>query len=333
MNCFLTGANGFIGQRLAERLSSEGHKVRCLVRSPEKFTALSLLPGVTSRIGDLDDTDALAGGVKGCDTVFHMAAYARPWSRDKSLPHRINVTGTENMLKASLAAGVKRFVFTSSAAVIGPSPGVEPIDEDSPRSVPWFNEYEETKAEAEELVLSYNRDGLETIIVNPTRVYGPGVLSESNSVTKMIKLYYLGKWHIIPGDGKCIGNYVLVDDVVNGHMLAALRGRPGQRYAIGGDNLTFDKFFETLTELTGKRSWLIHLPVGIMIAAAKIMEWQASVTGIPPLITAPWVRKYLNHWSLSSRKAMADLGFIPTPFGEGVKLTLEWLKKEGGHCR
>ena len=328
MNCFLTGANGFIGQRLAERLSSEGHRVRCLVRSPEKFTALSRLPGVTSHIGDLDDTNALAGGVKGCDTVFHMAAYARPWSRDKSLAHTINVKGTENMLKACFPAGVKRFVFTSSAAVIGPSPGVDPIDEDFARAVPWFNEYEETKAEAEDLVRSYNRDGMECVIVNPTRVYGPGAMSESNSVTKMIKLYYLGKWHIIPGDGRCIGNYVLVDDVVSGHILAALRGRPGERYALGGENLTFDQFFETLTELTGKRPWLIHLPVRIMIAVAKVMEWQASVTGIPPLITAPWVKKYLNHWSLSSQKAITELGYNITPFREGAKMTLEWLKKE-----
>lgn len=333
MNCFLTGANGFIGMRLAERLSADGHTVRCLVRSPEKFRSLSHLPNVTAVIGDLEDYEVLKDGSAGCDTVFHLAAFAKPWSKDSSLPHRINVSGTENMLKASLGAGVKRFVFTSSAAVIGPSPGVEPIDEDFPRTVPWFNEYEETKAEAEELVRSHNRDGLETIIVNPTRVFGPGALSESNSVTRMIKLYALGKWHIIPGDGKCIGNYVLVDDVVNGHILAALSGRPGQRYALGGDNLTFDQFFQTLTEVTGKRSWLIHLPVGLMITAAKVMEWQTSVTGIPPLITAPWVKKYLNHWSLSSRKAMTDLGYISTPFVEGVKITLEWLKNEGSFLR
>ncbi len=329
MNCLITGANGFIGQRLAERLSSEGHKVRCLVRSPEKFSSLSSLPGVTSQIGDLDDAAALAVGVKGCDTVFHLAAFAKPWSKDRSLPHRINVTGTENMLKASLAAGVKRFVFTSSAAVIGPSPGVEPIDEDFPRTVPYFNEYEETKAEAEELVRSYNRDGLETIIVNPTRVYGPGALSESNAVTRMIKMYALGKWHIIPGDGKCVGNYVLVDDVVNGHIMAALRGRPGHRYALGGENLTFRQFFDILTELTGKRNWLVPLPVWMMVAAAKAMEWQASITGIPPVITAPWVKKYLNHWSLSSQKAMTELGYNITPFREGAKITLDWLKKEG----
>lgn len=330
MNCFLTGANGFIGLRLAERLALQGHSVRCLVRSPEKFSSLSHLPGVTAVICDLDDISALQEGVSGCDTVFHLAAYAKPWSKDKTLPYRVNVTGTENLLKVSLGAGVRRFVFTSSAAVIGPSPGVEPIDEDFLRTVPWFNEYEETKAEAEELVRSYNRDGLETIIVNPTRVYGPGALSESNAVTRMIKLYALGKWHIIPGDGKCLGNYVLVEDVVSGHILAALQGCPGHRYALGGDNLTFDQFFETLTEVTGKRSWLIHLPVWLMISVAKIMEWQASVTGIPPLITAPWVKKYLNHWSLSSRKAMNELGYTHTSFREGVRLTLEWLKQHGG---
>ncbi len=329
MNCFVTGANGFIGMRLVESLSADGHTVRCLVRSQEKFRSLSHLPDVTAVLGDIEDSAVLNDGLAGCDTVFHLAAFAKPWSKDKSLPHRINVTGTENMLKASLAAGVKRFVFTSSAAVIGPSPGVEPIDEDFPRTVPWFNEYEETKAEAEELVRSYNRDGLETIIVNPPRVYGPGPINESNSVTRMIKLYALGKWHIVPGDGTCIGSYVLVNDVVSGHILAARRGRPGQRYALGGENLTFEQFFEILAEVTGKRPWLIHLPVRFMITAAKIMEWQASVTGIAPLLTASWVKKYLNHWSLSSNKAVKELGYGFTPFREGVKVTLEWLKKEG----
>ena len=329
MNCFLTGANGFIGMRLAERLSADGHTLRCLVRSQDKFQLLSHLPKVTAVIGDIEDVAVLNDGLTGCDIVFHLAAFAKPWSKDKSLPHRINVTGTENILKTSLAAGMKRFVFTSSAAVIGPSPGIKPIDEDFPRTVPWFNEYEETKAEAEDLVSSYCRDGMETVIVNPPRVYGPGPVNESNSVTRMIKMYARGKWHIVPGDGTCIGSYVLVDDVVNGHILAALRGRPGQRYALGGDNLTFEQFFETLAEVTGKRPWLIHMPVRLMIAVAKIMEWQASVTGIAPLITAPWVKKYLNQWSLSSDKAMRELGYGFTPFREGVKITLEWLKKEG----
>ena len=279
--------------------------------------------------GDLEDISALEKGVSGCDTVFHLAAFAKPWSKDKSIPYRVNVTGTENLLKVSLGAGVNRFVFTSSAAVIGPSPGVDPIDETFPRSVPFFNEYEETKAAAEKLVMAYCRDRMETVIVNPPRVYGPGPVNESNALTRMIKLYALGKWHILPGNGTCVGSYVLVDDVVRGHILAALHGRPGNRYALGGENLTFRQFFDTLAEVTGRRHWLLPLPVGLMVAAAKVMEWQASVTGRPPLITAQWVKKYLNHWSLSSQKAMTDLGYSITPLREGVKITLEWLKRNG----
>ena len=329
MNCFITGANGFIGQRLCERLSLEGHKIKCLVRSEEKFSPLSHLDGVTPVIGDLGNNKILEEGVKGCDTVFHLAAYAKPWSRDKSLSYRINVKGTENLLSAALHGGVKRFVFTSSAAVIGPSPGVEPINEDYPREVPFFNEYEETKAEAEELVRSYCRDGMETVIVNPPRVYGPGPENESNSMTKIIRLYSIGKWRILPGDGKCVGNYVLVDDVVKGHILAAINGRPGNRYIIGGENITFRQLFKILAELTGKRRRLIPFPVWMMRAVAGFMEGLASVTGIPPLITVPWVKKYLNHWSLSSNKAMTDLGYTNTPFREGARITLEWLKTTG----
>lgn len=332
MNCFLTGSNGFIGRRLVEELSAGGNKVKCLVRSPDKFRALSSLPGVTPVVGDLDAVDALDEALPGCDTVFHLAAYAKPWSKDRSLPYRINVAGTENVLKAALKAGVRRFVFTSSAAVIGPSPGTDPIDESFPRTVPWFNEYEETKAAAGELVRSYNRDGMECVIVNPTRVYGPGPINESNSVTKMISLYARGRWRIIPGDGKSVGNYVMVDDVVRGHILASQKGRPGEQYILGGENLTFDRFFETLATLTGRRLWLVRVPVSLMSAVAGVMEWQASFTGIPPLITPPWIKKYLCHWSLSSGKAEAELGYHPVSFADGARTTLEWLGESITSC-
>jgi farnesol dehydrogenase len=326
MTFFLTGANGFIGLKLAELLSAQGHTIRCLVRSPHKYSGLSHLEGATAVTGDLDNIKMLEEGVHGCDTVFHLAAYTKPWSKDKSLPYRVNVTGTENLLKASLSGGVKRFVFASSAAVIGPSRGIDPIDEGSRGKVLFFNDYEETKAAAEEMVISYNRDGMETVIVNPSRVYGMGPLNESNAVTRIIRLYAKGRWRIVPGDGSCVGNYVLVDDVVRGFMLAAARGKPGQRYAVGGENLTFDQFFDVLAEVTGNRRWLIHMPVWLMIAIAWLMEWQASVTGIPPVITAPWVQKYLNHWSLSSQKAAEELGYQYTPFSEGVRIVMQWLR-------
>ncbi|NSW94280.1 MAG: NAD-dependent epimerase/dehydratase family protein, partial [Bacteroidales bacterium] len=290
---------------------------------------LSNLKEVSAIYGDLDNMTVLEEGVRGCDTVFHLAAYAKPWSKDKTLSYRVNVTGTENLLKASQKEGIKRFIFTSSAAVIGPSPATEPVDEEFARTVPYYNEYETTKAEAEELVRAYGMKGMETVIVNPPRVYGPGPVNESNSLTRIIKLYYLGKWRIMPGNGKCIGNYVLVDDVVNGHLLAALKGKSGERYILGGENLTFKQFFDILSEVTGRRRKLISFPVWLMIAVASIMEWQANITGIPPLITASWVKKYLNHWCLSSEKAVKELGYSITPFSEGAKKTIDWLKKNG----
>jgi nucleoside-diphosphate-sugar epimerase len=326
MKCFITGANGFIGFRLAERLSAEGHTIKCLVRSFQKSQELSGLRGVTTVIGSLDDITALEKGVSGCDTVFHMAAYAKPWSKDKTLPFRVNVQGTENILKTSLQAGVRRFVFTSSAAVVGPSPGVEPIDESFVRTATFFNDYEETKNLAEKLVRENSQAGMETVIVNPTRAYGPGMMSKSNAVTIMIDRYSRGKWRIKPGNGSCVGNYVFIDDVVNGHILAAVKGRPGHSYLLGGDNLTFNSFFDVLGSATGRQRWLMPFPIWLMIAGAAAMQMQASLTNIPPMITVPWVKKYMNHWSVSSEKAVKELGYRITPFTDGVSITLDWLK-------
>jgi nucleoside-diphosphate-sugar epimerase len=122
---------------------------------------------------------------------------------------------------------------------------------------------------------------------------------------------------------------VLVDDVVSGIILAAKHGRPGERYALGGENLTFDQFFDTLAEVTGRRRLLIPFPIWLMSAIARVMEWQAPLTGLPPLLTAAWVKKYLNHWSLSSGKAERELGYRITPFMEGAALTLDWLRERG----
>lgn len=328
MKCFITGANGFIGRRLVQRLSEDGHIVRCLVRSDDKFNSLAHFSGVTSVIGDLENYSSLKAGAKGCDVIFHLAALAKPWTKDKSLPFRVNVKGTKNILKASLSEGVRRFVFTSSAAVIGPSPGENAVDESYIRTAPFFNEYEKTKNTAEHLVTEYSKAGIDTIIVNPSRVFGPGPAGKSNSVTKIIDLYNRGRWYFIPGDGRCTGNYVFIDDVVDGHIMAAIRGKSGERYILGGENLTFDRFFEILAELSGKQRRLIHLPLHLMTTVASVMELQARVTNIPPLLTAPWVKKYMNHWSISSNKAAIELGYRITPFKTGVELTLDWLKNQ-----
>ena len=324
MKCFVTGANGFIGSGLVKALSLRGHEVYCLVRSAEKFAAIQG-NHIYPVFGNIESMNSLIGGTQGCDVVYHLAAYTKPWSADPTLPYRINVGGTLNLLKASVLNGVKRFMFTSSAAVFGPSKNNQTISESYIGIAPYFNEYESTKATAERYALEYMTKGLEVIILNPTRVFGPGVLNKSNSITKIIKLYQKGRWHIIPGDGTKIGNYAFIDDVIYGHIQAAEKGIPGEHYILGGENMTFDKFFGVLAYQTGKNRLLIHFPLWILVVIAHILEFQVRITGIPPLITSSWVKKYLKHWCLSSEKAIIGLGYKITPFSTGIRKTLSWL--------
>ena len=324
MKAFITGISGFIGSNLARQLAMDGHTVQATVRSNIPHE-LKDIKEIKLFRGDLFNKDIIARAMEGCDTAFHLAAFAKPWAKDPDDFFRINVEGAVNVFDAALDAGVRRVVFTSSAATLSPSGGIHAVNEATPRTLPFFNAYESTKAEAEKLAREYCGKGLEVVTVNPSRVYGPGPINPSNSVTKMILGYAKGSWRIIPGNGRRIGNYVFIDDVVHGHLLAARHGKPGERYILGGENLSFDDLFKTMGEVSGKHHRMFHLPLGVMKAAAKMMEWQSKLTGIPPLITASWVTKYLHDWSLSSEKAINELGYTITPFASGVKKTLDWM--------
>jgi farnesol dehydrogenase len=324
MKIFVTGITGFIGSNLVKELLAEGHQVNALVRNPHD---LHKFPGPNLQLysGDLENKKALRKGMEGCDKVFHLAAFAKPWSKDMGIFYKINVEGSVNVFEAARESGVGKVVFTSSAATISPSMGLIPSDEATPRKIPFYNEYESSKSEAEKIAVDFSNNGLPVVIVNPSRVYGPGPLNASNSVTKMINGYCTGKWRIIPGDGKKIGNYVFIDDVVRGHKLAAEKGRAGERYILGGQNLSFEIFFSILGKLHGKRRKMIYLPLFLMKTAARFLEFQNVITGIPPVITAQWVTKYLNDWCLSSAKAEQELGYLITPFDKGARKTMDWL--------
>jgi NAD+-dependent farnesol dehydrogenase len=324
MNYFITGITGFIGSNLASYLLAEGHQVNAIVRNYTDTKSFNH-PNLHLFVGDLHDNAVLRKAMKDCQQGFHLAAFAKPWAKNPNTYYRINVEGTINVFESAKKTGIEKIVFTSSAATISPSNGKIPSHESTMRKEPYFNEYETTKSEAEHIATEYSKNGLPVVIVNPSRVYGPGPLNASNSITKMIKGYCNGKWRIIPGNGEKIGNYVYIDDVVNGHILAAEKGRAGEKYILGGENLSFDDFFSTLEDVTGIHRNMVHLPLFVMFAAAKLMEWQNPVTGIPPVITAPWVRKYLRDWCLSSAKAERELGYSITPFKDGVRKTIGWL--------
>lgn len=323
---FITGATGYIGSRLAIRLAKEGNTVHAIIRSPGKAGDLQD-PNIKLFTGDITDEDLIRNAMEGCDHAFHLAAFAKPWSRDPGLPYRINVELTAKLLDLAKELGLKKFIFTSSAATIEPSGENNLSDESTPRRTAYFNQYDSTKAAAEEVVGKANGNGFEALTVNPSRVYGPGPLSVSNAMTRIMVKYMNGRWRIIPGSGKVVGNYVFVDDVVDGHIRAAYHGGGGERYILGGENLTFDQVFSIIARVTGKKHKLFHFPVSLMTASVWLIFNGSRLVGAAPFITPGWVKKYMHHAGLSSRKAEQELGYSATSFEEGTARTISWIKK------
>ncbi|HDJ33205.1 MAG TPA: NAD-dependent epimerase/dehydratase family protein [Bacteroidetes bacterium] len=326
MKYFITGITGFTGQKLAEELTARGHFLRGLVRDKGKIPA-SLQAGVVWVEGNLSDREALQRLVAGCDGGFHLAANTSVWPTDPDAHIRDNVTGTLNVLEVAREAGVKKTVIVSTAGVFGPSRQGGETTEASPRPAVYHTKYETSKALMELEVKK--RDDLAGlwVMVHPTRVYGPGILNHANSVTRIIDRYRRGKWRILPGTGRPKGNYVYIDDVVNGMILAMEKGKPGENYLLGGETLSFREFFQILGQESGRPRVMVPVPGALLIGMARIISLPADLAGRTPLITPSFMKRYLHHWMPSSEKAVRDLGYRITPFREGVRKTLKWLQE------
>ncbi len=324
MKIFISGATGFIGSRLALRLASEGNIVHALYRSAVKSEIIRH-PNIVLFKGDILEGASLAAAMAGCDQAYHTAAFAKVWDPHPARIYRLNIEGAMNVISAGIACGVKKFVCTSTAGVYGPSGETGFVDESTPKPPKYFIDYEASKAILEEILRTLSRSGISVVIVNPTRVYGPGLLSESNGVTRMIKSYTEGRWRMIPGNGKSVGNYVHVEDVVTGHILAMDKGLSGENYILGGDNISYNDFFAVLGSLSGKKQGMFHIPLAFMMILSHTLLRFAMLSGREPLITPPLVKKFLHHWNVSSSKAIAELGYHPMSIGSGLKSTLTWL--------
>ncbi len=326
MKIMVTGSAGFVGIPLCQQLAENGHEVNALVRSSSLDHPLRR-PGINIIEGDLLEPESLEKAVDGCGQIYHLAAFTGVWSPDPTIYHKVNVDGTKAVLDAAVRAGVKRVVITSTAGVIGPSPGKGTQVNEETNPIPELTtDYERTKLESEKLAFRYLEQGLDVIIVNPSRVFGKGWLRDSNSVTRLIKLYDEGKWRFVPGDGDRVGNYVYVDDVVNGHLLAMDHGKPGERYILGGANLSYNELFGLLREVTGKDYRMVHLPVSSMMAFARAEVFMAKQLGKKPFIVPDLVKKYTKDWILSSSKAETELGYTITPVKTALEETLNWIR-------
>ncbi|MFT6851018.1 MAG: nucleoside-diphosphate-sugar epimerase [Sphingobacteriales bacterium] len=321
---FITGITGYIGNKLAHELLSKGHTLHAIVRNPDRLKNFENHQELKVFPGHLTDTSLIEKAMMGCDFVFHLAAYATVWSKTNTEFESINVQVPLLIAQIATKLGLKRMVLTGTAGVYGPSThGV--VNEDYQRSLPFFNEYEKSKSQGEEILLKNKDKLLEIIIVSPTRVYGPGPLSESNAVSKLIKMYIQNKWRIIPGKGDKIGNYVFVDDVVKGHLLAMEKGVSGEKYILGGENLSYFDFFKLLKTISGKGEKPIEFPLAALLFLGWIQLFWAELTGKNPLFTPPWVRRYMYNWEISISKAKKDLQYIPTDAKVSLKTTIDWI--------
>ncbi len=324
MKIFLTGGTGFIGGQLLKTLLEKDLIVHALCRN---FAGRDL-PKHKNLFwfeGDLLDTASIEQAMSGCDIVFHTAAYARVWAKDPEVYYKQNVIATNNLLDVALLLMVKKVIITSSAGVIGPWGDVV-ADETSKRLIPFLNEYEETKAMAEEIALQYTDLGLQIVLVSPTRVYGSGKASRSNPTLTLIKLLLRKKIFFIPGATKGIGCYSFIEDVVMGHLLAMEKGRSGEKYILGGENVSYKTFINATLKVSNKKTILIPLPAVFMKLFSYWELMRAHLFDYEPWLTPKWLHKYKYDAAFSSDKAKSELGYQITPLVTGLKKTVESIQ-------
>jgi nucleoside-diphosphate-sugar epimerase len=327
MRIFITGATGYIGQKLTLQLADDGHTIHALIRDEQKAKSLLDHPSILLFPGDILDPGSLLTAMVGCEQVYHLAALASVWHNDPHSFHLINVNGLKNVLDACLKLCITNVLFTSTAGVVGDSVDGKPVCELTNPYPKLETLYEQSKVAAEQLLRTYIPKGIRGIIVNPSRVYGPGLLTESNGFTRLMKMYINGHWKIKPCNGKSIGNYVYIDDTIKGLIAAMKKAKPGERYLLGGINATYNEFFTLVDELTGVKRKMYNVPLPVMLFLSRIQLMMARLFGKQPMITPPFVRKYNKHWIVSSKKAEDEIGYTIMPLREGVSKTLDWLNQ------
>ena len=324
----VTGATGFLGWHVARKLLDRGYAVRGLVRDPSRLRELSGEPGFEAVTGDLRDAASLERAVSGCGLVFHVAADYRLWAKDESELYRSNVDGTRNLLSAAQSAGVERVVYTSTVGCIG-IPKDREGDEDQPVGLEQMTgAYKRSKFQAEQVALEFAGSGFPVVIVNPTAPVGDHDFKPTP--TGKIIVDFLR--NAMPAYLDTGLNLVDVRDTAEGHLLACEKGRPGERYILGCQNLTLQQIFERLERISGNRAPTVRIPYFVAYLAGIASTGWANVSGEEPRAPLDGVRMASKKMFASHGKAARELGFAPGPVDKALSRAVEWFR-ENGYCR
>jgi dihydroflavonol-4-reductase len=326
MRTFVTGGTGFVGSAVIRKLLAAGHEVRALVRRGANTRQLDSL-NVERITGDLSDAQALREGVAGCEWIFHVAALYAYWGFPWDEFYQSNVQGTRRVMEAAQRSGTKRIVYTSSIATLGIPLDGSPGDEETPVTLEdMIGFYKRSKFLAEEVVREFVKQGLPVVVVNPAAPVGVGD-HKPTQTGKMILDFLNGKMPAYVDTGLTI---VDVDDVAAGHLLAMERGKIGERYILGGENLSLKQVLDILAQVSGRPQVKVKVP------HAAAMGWAYVDTGLArlnsrhiPSATPDAVRVSSKREYFSSAKAIRELGYRYTSGTEALRKAVEWYRQNG----
>jgi len=321
----VTGATGFVGAAVARALQRRGHKLRLLVREGSKRTNLV---GLEAELvtGDLADPAGFDRAVAGCRYVFHVAADYRLWVPDVAAMRRVNIDGTVGLLRAAAAAGAEKCVYTSSVAALGLTRDGTPADETTTvDEAVLIGAYKRSKYDAEQAVRALAAAGQNIVIVNPSTPVGPGDIKPTPT-GRMVLDAARGRMPAYVNTGL---NVVHVDDVADGHVAALAKGRAGEAYILGSENLMLRDLLVMIAAQARRRPAKVRLPIAPLMPLGWAMERVAALTGATPLMTPEILKMARKKMFFSSAKAIAELGYAPRPARVAVEDALDWFATRG----
>jgi dihydroflavonol-4-reductase len=324
MLAFLTGATGFVGSHVARALAQQGANLRLLVRAKSDPSNLEGLQA--ERVtGDLREPASLEKAMSGCDVVFHVAADYRLWVRDPEQMYQANVEGTRAILNAARKNGVRRVVYTSSVATMGFTSNGHPADENSPVSLEnMIGPYKRSKFMAEQLALEAGRSGIDVVVVNPTTPVGERDIKPTPT-GRIIVDFLKKKFPAYVDTGL---NLVDVQECARGHVVALEKGRSGERYILGGENLTLKQILDKLGAITGLPSPKVKVPYVMALAAGVVDELVTGrIRGREPRVTIDAVRMGRKKMFVTSAKAERELGWEPVPVDDALRRAVDWFRE------
>ena len=325
MRALVTGATGFVGAAVARALLKQGWQVRALARPGSDRSNLNGL-AVEVCEGDLTQPESLTPALQDCEALFHVAADYRLGVRDFAQLYRTNVDGTRAILAAARAAGVKRIIYTSSVAAVGIPKDGTPGAEQTPVALEnMIGHYKRSKFLAEEVAREAARAGAPVVIVSPSTPVGPGDVKPTPT-GQLVLDAAAGRMPAYVDTGL---NIVHVDDVAAGHLLAYEHGKPGERYILGGQDMTLRQILREISALVGRKAPSIRLPYGVVLPMAYIAEGWAKITGRSGRLTLESVRMSRKHMFFSSEKAVRELGYTYRAPVLAFEDAIRWFRESG----